>query len=163
MQVHKTRMAVFSMIRRASSPVLRLAVQSVRSPRYFHGAASMVINTCKRTKLSQARSLDQFLRFSSSATKKDIDEELVRVINSGIQCRDVCFQVTFFLLMFLFPLFFFCRNLFSLICTYVLLLLAYRSTRLTGPEYACSITRTCSFGLTISKCKGYGFKFYVLN
>lgn len=83
-------MALSSIIGRASSPVLPLAIRTVGlgSLRSFHGDIATAINVHERTILSPKNSF-QCHSYSSAASpslaKKLLDENLIRIINSEIK------------------------------------------------------------------------------
>ncbi|GMY14480.1 Mitochondrial glycoprotein [Fagus crenata] len=85
-------MALCSMLRRASSSVLPLAIRAVGSPRSFHGVISTVL-TAEKVKLAHAlnpRAFVPFLRFSTelASKKPSNDESLIQVLESEIQCAE---------------------------------------------------------------------------
>ncbi|XP_030924324.1 uncharacterized protein At2g39795, mitochondrial-like [Quercus lobata] len=81
-------MALNSMLRRATSSVLPLAIRAtVGSSRSFHS----VISTAQKVKLGHAltqKSFSPFLRFSTAAavSKTSQDENLIRILQSEIDC-----------------------------------------------------------------------------
>ncbi|KAK9986414.1 hypothetical protein SO802_031365 [Lithocarpus litseifolius] len=81
-------MALNSMLRRATSSVLPLAIRAtVGSARSFHS----VISTAQKVKLGHAltqKSFSPFLRFSTAAavSKTSLDESLIRILESEIDC-----------------------------------------------------------------------------
>ncbi|KAK7845530.1 uncharacterized protein CFP56_009257 [Quercus suber] len=81
-------MALNSMLRRATSSVLPLAIRAtVGSSRSFHS----VISTAQKVKLGHAltqKSFSPFLRFSTAAavSKTSQDESLIRILESEIDC-----------------------------------------------------------------------------
>ncbi|PON90803.1 Mitochondrial glycoprotein [Trema orientale] len=85
-------MALYSILRRASSSVLPLAIRTVGSSRALHGAASTVRLTLQKGNLSREltrRSFVPFLRFSTeTAAKNRADENLIRVLESELQCAE---------------------------------------------------------------------------
>ena len=84
-------MALYSILRRASSSVIPLAIRTVGSSRAIHGAVSTVL-TVQKGNLSREltrRSFVPFLRFSTeTAAKHKADENLIRVLESELQCAE---------------------------------------------------------------------------
>ncbi|KAM6550894.1 hypothetical protein CsatB_000702 [Cannabis sativa] len=82
-------MAFNSLLRRASSTVLPLAIRTVGSSKAFHGVA---VSTVQKGNLSRdliRRSFVPFLRFSTeSSSKRSADEKLVQVLESELQCAE---------------------------------------------------------------------------
>ncbi|XP_062166704.1 uncharacterized protein At2g39795, mitochondrial-like [Alnus glutinosa] len=79
-------MASYSMLRRASSSVLSLAIRAVGSPRAFRGVVSSAL-TAEKGELAHALSRRSFvptLRFSSAST----DKSLIQIIESEIECAE---------------------------------------------------------------------------
>ena len=85
-------MAFYSVLRRASSSVLPLAVRAVGSSRAFHGAAVSTVLTVQKGNLSRdliRRSFVPFLRFSTeTASKRSADQKLIQVLESELQCAE---------------------------------------------------------------------------
>ncbi|KAK9193350.1 hypothetical protein WN944_004047 [Citrus x changshan-huyou] len=92
-------MALNLMLRRASSSVLPCAIRAVGSQRTFRSAVSAVLRV-EKTTLSRRTFIPLVQRFS---TKPSSDENLIRVIESEIDCAEqptvsACFHFfTFFL------------------------------------------------------------------
>ncbi|KDP24552.1 hypothetical protein JCGZ_25116 [Jatropha curcas] len=84
-------MAFASMLRRASSSVLPLAMRSVSSRRTFHSAISAVLCLEKGSVGREVgrRSLLPLSRFlTSAAVRPTADENLIRVLESEIDCAE---------------------------------------------------------------------------
>ncbi|XP_015897155.2 uncharacterized protein At2g39795, mitochondrial [Ziziphus jujuba] len=86
-------MAFHSILHRASSSVLPLAIRSVRSSRTFHGAVSTLLTIDNKGSLCRdltRRSWVPFQRFSTdvAANKRSADENLIRVLESEIPLVD---------------------------------------------------------------------------
>ncbi|KAF7825621.1 Mitochondrial glycoprotein [Senna tora] len=81
-------MAMYSMLRRASSSVLPLAFRAVASPRTFHGAVSAVRAVGLSHRLAE-RILVPSVRFAKSfSAKTSADENLIRVLETEIKCAE---------------------------------------------------------------------------
>ncbi|KAF3449077.1 hypothetical protein FNV43_RR09801 [Rhamnella rubrinervis] len=85
-------MAFSSMLRRASSSVLPLAIRTVRSSRTYHSAAFTAFSTEKRnlTRELTRRSWVPILQFSTETAAAELSahENLIRVLESEIQCAE---------------------------------------------------------------------------
>ncbi|XP_038905637.1 uncharacterized protein At2g39795, mitochondrial-like [Benincasa hispida] len=84
-------MALSSILRRASSSVLPLALRSVAAPRSFHHAISAAITTGKHnfSKEFNPGFFLSFLRSYSAAPARDsADVSLIRVLQSEIKCAE---------------------------------------------------------------------------
>ncbi|OAY41366.1 uncharacterized protein At2g39795, mitochondrial [Manihot esculenta] len=84
-------MAFSYLLRRASAFVLPLAIRSVGSQRTFHSAISAVLSVEKRNLRYEARRhvFLPFFRFSTSTgPKPSTDENLIRVLESEIDCAE---------------------------------------------------------------------------
>lgn len=77
-------MALNLMLRRASSSVLPLAIRAVGSQRTFRSAISAVLGVDKTT-LNRSTFIPFLQRFS---TKPSSDENLIRVLESEIDCAE---------------------------------------------------------------------------
>lgn len=77
-------MALNLMLRRASSSVLPLAIRAVGSQRTFRSAISAVLSV-EKTTLNRSTFIPFLQRFS---TKPSSDENLIRVIESEIDCAE---------------------------------------------------------------------------
>ncbi|XP_028772982.1 uncharacterized protein At2g39795, mitochondrial [Neltuma alba] len=81
-------MAMYSMLRRASSSALPLAFRAVASPRSFHYAASAVRTAGISHRLVERILLPSVRLANSFATKTSADESLLRVLETEIQCAE---------------------------------------------------------------------------
>ncbi|KAI9116119.1 hypothetical protein K1719_013049 [Acacia pycnantha] len=81
-------MAMYSMLRRASSSVLPLAFRAVASPRTFHYAASAVGTAGLNHRLIERILVPSVRLANSFATKTSADENLLRVLDTEIQCAE---------------------------------------------------------------------------
>ncbi|XP_054784782.1 uncharacterized protein At2g39795, mitochondrial [Prosopis cineraria] len=81
-------MAMNSVLRRVSSSVLPLAFRAMASPRTFHCAASAVRASGLTHRLIERILLPSVRLANSFATKTSADENLLRVLDTEIQCAE---------------------------------------------------------------------------
>lgn len=85
------KMALYSILRRASSPALHLALRSAATPRSFHSAISAAITVGKRDfsqELNPASFLKILRSYSTAPARSSADASLVRVLESEIKCAE---------------------------------------------------------------------------
>ncbi|EXB36722.1 Uncharacterized protein L484_016973 [Morus notabilis] len=81
--------AFYSVLRRASSSVLPVAIRTAGASRTFHAAAAATLQKGNLSRDLTRGSFVPFLRFSSeSAAKRRADENLLQVVESEIECAE---------------------------------------------------------------------------
>ncbi|EXB36721.1 Uncharacterized protein L484_016972 [Morus notabilis] len=81
--------AFYSVLRRASSSVLPVAIRTAGASRTFHDAAAATLQKGNLSRDLTRGSFVPFLRFSSESTaKRRADENLLQVVESEIECAE---------------------------------------------------------------------------